>query len=129
MNKYCFFFFIFFICGCNDNSDRNQQKVITWKNREVTKQIIKNRIRQLVDSNKCDKGLRFLDTLIVLNQHNGFLYLQRGFLKMYKFNNEEAVKDFEMAEKFGYDPKECKMMILVCQKAIDEKKAIDGRNK
>ena len=61
------------------------------------------------------------------NKQNGYLYSERGFVELYKFHYEAALKDFKVAESLHYDKMQCQSMIQFAQKAIDIEKRINEK--
>jgi len=84
----------------------------------IEKQYAK-KINQLVEAKNFQQATHLLDSLILNNPKDGYLFYLKGNTEGVNTQYEAALKDFKTAESLNYDKDKCERMIKATQIVID----------
>jgi len=99
----------------NKNIEIGNNKSIQTGNTTISLNEINTKVDSLLKINKFKEASILLDSLILINKTNSFLYFKRGSLKAKKLDFDSALSDFQKAENLGYSRAKCQKMILFCK--------------
>ena len=115
--------------GCTENSKKHVNtkhvKNIKFMGQVVSAKNIRDTVETLIKAERFREAHSLIDSLIVANKDNGFLYYERGFIKGFESENESAISDFKTAEALHYNRHKCERMIFFDEGAIK----VDERSK
>jgi len=111
-------FLILFSWSCGDSSLRNSQDK-SEKRPTYDRKTIRKKINQLVEAKNFQQATHLLDSLILNNPKDGYLFYLKGNTEGVNTQYEAALKDFKTAESLNYDKDKCERMIKATQIVID----------
>jgi len=112
IKKTLFFWLIMSIGGCSNGYKRTGIKM---DGRYVDEAEIHQTVKGLLSSKKSEQAIKLLDTLILNNRGNGYLYYEKGFVKGHDFQCESSIDDLKIAQKLNYKKKNCQYLIDACR--------------
>jgi len=108
------------ILGCNKRSKQSGvQKLVRFKNKNMTEKAICNVIIKLNESNDSVNGYKFIDSLIRYNGNTGFIYFEEGMIDNYYSHFTKSIEDFKKAQEFHYSERKCQIMINVSKSMMN----------
>jgi hypothetical protein len=127
MNKSTLIAFLLLValsCRKKENNSFNQDnRNIKKDNIYFSARSVTDTINALVKINKFKQAHEFLDTLILKNKNNGYLYFERGYVKGHELEFKSAISDFTIAQNYNYSKLKCQKMIFFCEKMMTDGKS------
>lgn len=110
--------------GCNYSARRSSEAKDTLIHHYSIPQAEINFNKKILDLLKVDStannATKLIDSLLLVNPNNGFLFFQKGFLNEYNMHFNEAILCYKKAKDLGYDKKFYEDKISFCEKLLND---------